>query len=104
MVGAAKAMVPVSISQTMAASANTSERASTSWMRPSACSGDMYAGEPSKLYWRVMTVIESRTLDSPKSSSLTWSRPSRWHRKTLAGLRSRWTICARCAASSADAA
>ena len=70
---------------------------------PIACSGDMYSGVPT-IAFSCVSVAESMSLETPKSSTLTKSsRPPRRERKMLAGLRSRCTTPAVCATSSASA-
>ena len=105
------ALRPVSISNSTQPNANRSVRASAS--RPSICSGAMY--------WKVPRIVPAAVTPaagvvgiidkpltattgalvfaSPKSSSFAPAFVS----MTLPGLRSRWTMPARCAASSAEA-
>jgi hypothetical protein len=94
--------LPVADWYSMTPTDQMSERASRS-ISPCTCSGLMNCGVPSTSPARVSALLPApRSLAMPKSSSLTrnGSLSSRW-RKTLAGLRSRWTIWAWCAAASA---
>ncbi len=78
-----------------------SMRASTS--RPRSCSGAMYVGVPMSAPSRVSSVESVSpvsNLETPKSSTLTKSRPSRGTTNRLAGFTSRWTMPASCAACS----
>ena len=58
--------------------------------RPRACSGDQYSGVPSSIPCVVTLVEERASLASPKSETTT--RPLARSIRTLAGVRSRWTI------------
>ena len=95
-VGASNGSLHVSSSYRTTPMDQMSVRSSTS-LEERICSGDMYAGEPNT----VLVVVSddslepagSVNLEMPKSSTLTWSRPS-WPRvrKRFAGFRSRWMI------------
>ena len=97
---------PESISYTIAPSANTSVRSSTSVCWPVACSGAMYCGVPSSVLSCVLTVCEPRIFEMPKSRTFAISsiRPSTslGTRKMLCGFRSRWTMPSRFAAATAE--
>ena len=58
--------------------------------RPRACSGDQYSGVPSSIPCVVTLVEERASRASPKSETTT--RPLARSIRTLAGVRSRWTI------------
>ena len=106
-------LLPVSSSCTITPNEKTSDRESS--RRPSACSGDMYAGVPRMAPVRVWGTASSvgcdsrpsvelapaATLARPKSSSFT--RPVD-EIITFEGLRSRWTIPAAWAAARPSAA
>ena len=96
---------PVSISYKITASEYTSDAGVS--VRPCACSGLINSGVPNTIPSRVSCtdpgcISRYVTLAKPKSSTLGKSaRPPCLHKKTFSGLRSRCTIPATCASSSA---
>ena len=97
-----KGTVPVSSCQATHASAYWSARPSTA--RPLTCSGEVYAGVPRNWPVPVSRADDAAPLLIPKSDRYTCSgRPGPVSTKTFAGLTSRCTSPAPCAASSADA-
>ena len=85
------ARVPVSISYRISPSANWSLRPST-FLRPLACSGDMYAAVPTtdEVAVSVLPSLPASSFETPKSRTLGTDSPQGPRAmKMLAGLRSR---------------